>query len=120
MESGADFIRDELASCDESFIVPHLIDVEVMSALRRLVAEKRMDSHRNRQFLAVLAALPAERYPHTPLIDRIWELRHNFTAYEATYIALGEATHSALYTCDDKLLRGHRARVMVFTSSRNP
>src|SRR5436189_275961 len=82
----------------ESFIVPHLIDVEVMSAIRRLVAGERIESHRTGQFLAGLAALPAERYSHTPLIGRIWELRHNFTAYDATYIALAEATGSVLYT----------------------
>jgi predicted nucleic acid-binding protein len=112
----ADSIRNELARRDESFIVPHLIDVEVMSALRRLVAGQRIDSHRTGQFLAGLAALPAERYSHTPLIGRIWELRHNFTAYDATYIALAEATDSVLYTCDEKLCSGHRARVALFTS----
>ena len=112
----ADSIRNELARRDESFIVPHLIDVEVMSALRRLVAGQRIDSHRTGQFLAGLAALPAERYSHTPLIGRIWELRHNFTAYDATYIALAEATDSVLYTCDEKLCSGHRARVAVFSS----
>lgn len=109
----ADSIRNELTGRDESFLVPHLIDVEVMSALRRLVAEQRIDSHRRGQFLAGLAALPAQRYSHTPLIGRIWELRHNFTAYDAAYIALAEATDSVLYTCDEKLRGGHRARVVV-------
>jgi len=112
----ADSIRNELAGRDESFIVPHLIDVEVMSALRRLVAGQRIDSHSSRQFLAGLAALPAQRYSHTPLTGRIWGLRHNFTAYDAVYIALAEATDSVLYTCDEKLLKGHRARVVLFTS----
>jgi predicted nucleic acid-binding protein len=112
----ADSIRNELVRRDESFVVPHLIDVEVMSALRRLVAGQRIDSHRSGQFLAALAALPAERYSHTPLIGRIWELRHNFTAYDAAYIALAEATGSVLYTCDEKLRKGHRARVVLFTS----
>ena len=111
----ADSIRDELARSNESFIAPHLIDVEVMSAIRRLAAGKKIDRHRTGQLLADLAALPAERYPHTPLIGRIWELRHNFTAYDATYIALAEATNSVLYTGDDKLCKGHRARVMLFT-----
>jgi predicted nucleic acid-binding protein len=73
---------------DDFFIVPHLLDVEVMSAIRRLTTGARIDVHRIGQFLAGLAALPAERYSHTPLIPRIWELRHNFTAYDATYIAL--------------------------------
>jgi predicted nucleic acid-binding protein len=112
----ASLIRNELAGRDDSFLVPHLIDVEVMSALRRLAASQPIDSHRNRQFLAALAALPAERYPHTPLIGRIWELRHNFSAYDAAYIALAEATGSVLYTCDANLKRGHRAQVMVFTA----
>jgi predicted nucleic acid-binding protein len=112
----ADSIRNELFGREESFIVPHLIDVEVMSALRRLVAGQQIDSHRSRQLFAGLAALPAERYAHTPLIGRIWELRHNFTAYDAAYIALAEATNSVLYTCDEKLRKGHRARVALFTS----
>ncbi len=111
----ADSIRSELAGQDGSFLVPHLIDVEVLSAIRRLVAGRRIDPHDSGQFLAGLAMLPAERYSHVPLIGRIWELRHNFTAYDATYIALAEATDSVLYTCDEKLRRGHRARVVLFT-----
>ena len=110
----ADSIRKELAGRDDSFIVPHLIDVEAMSALRRLAAGRRIDFHRSEQFLAGLAALPAERYAHTPLTGRIWELRHRFTAYDATYIALAEATGSVLYTCDAKLRGGHRARIRLF------
>lgn len=58
--------------------------------------------------------LPVERYPHTPLLHRIWELRHNFTASDATYIALAEATNAVLYSCDQKLSRGHQARVSLF------
>jgi predicted nucleic acid-binding protein len=45
----------------------------------------------------------------------VWELKHNFTAYDATYIALAEATNSILYTSDEKLCKGHRARVVLFT-----
>ena len=110
----ADSIREELAGRDDSFIVPHLIDVEAMSALRRLAEGQRIDSHRGAQMLGALAELPAERYPHTPLIERIWQLRHNFTAYD---IALAEATGSVLYTCDEKLLKGHRAHVRLFAAS---
>ena len=111
----AESIRSELARRDDSFLVPHLIDVEVMSAVRRLAAAQRIDAHRIGQLLAGLADLPAERYPHMPLLGRIWELRHNFTAYDAAYIALAEATSSVLCTCDEKLRSGHRARVMLFT-----
>ena len=111
----ADDIRSELVRSGEAFLVPHLIDIEVLSAIRRLAAGQRMDAHRWGQALEGLAALPAERYSHTPLLSRIWELRHNFTAYDAVYIALAEATDSVLYTCDEKLCRGHRARVTLFS-----
>ncbi len=112
----ADHIRRDMARCGDSFIAPHLLDVEAMSALRKLAASHRIDSHRSKQFLTALLALPAERYAHTPLLDRIWELRHNFTAYDAVYIALAEKTNSVLYTCDEKLCKGHRARVVLFTT----
>jgi predicted nucleic acid-binding protein len=110
----ADSIRSDLSGRDDSFIVPHLVDVEVVSAIRRLVAGQRIEANRSEQFLTGLAALPAERYSHTPLIGRIWELRHSFTAHDATYIALAEATSAVLYTSDEKLCKGHRARVVLF------
>ena len=110
----AESIAEELATRDESFIVPHLIDIEVTSAIRRIASKQRLDPHWCRESLDQLAALPAERYPHTALIGRIWELRHNFTAYDAAYIALAEATDSVLFSCDEKLRGGHQARVVLF------
>lgn len=110
----ADSIRRDLSGSNDSLLVPHLLDVEVVSALRNLVAGQRIDSHRSEQLLSGLTALPAERYPHTPLLERIWELRHNFTACDAAYIALAEASNSTFYTCDEKLRKGHRARVKLF------
>jgi Predicted nucleic acid-binding protein, contains PIN domain len=111
----ADSLRRDLAGRNDSFIVPHLLDIEVVSAIQSLVAGQRIDSHGTEQLLTGLAALPAERYAHTPLLGRIWELRHKFTAYDAAYIALAEATNSVLYTSDAKLCRGHRAQVALFT-----
>jgi predicted nucleic acid-binding protein len=112
----ADSLRRNMAGRSGPFIVPHLLDVEVVSALRNLNADQRIDSHRSEQLLTGLAALRAVRYAHTPLVGRIWELRHNFTAYDAVYIALAEATDSVLYTCDAKLCKGHRARVVLFAN----
>jgi len=67
----ADSLRNDLAGRNESIIVPHLLDVEVLSAFRKLAAQRRIDAHRSAELLAGLAALPAERYPHTPLMGRI-------------------------------------------------
>jgi predicted nucleic acid-binding protein len=64
------------------------------------------------QALAALDALPVERYAHGPLLKRTWELRHSFTGYVGAYI--GSAEETDLYTCDEKLMQGHRARVRVF------
>jgi predicted nucleic acid-binding protein len=111
----ADSLGRELSASGESFIAPHLLDIEVVSAFRRLTAGRHVDSHQSEQFLSGLAALPAERYAHAPLLSRIWELRHNFTAYDAAYIALAEATNSILYTCDARLRKGHRAQVVLFS-----
>ena len=112
----ADSIGNKLSGRDDSFIVPHLIDIEVVSAVRRLAAGRRIGADRSEQFLEGLAALPAERYSHLPLIGRIWELRHNFTACDAAYIALAEAMGAILYTCDAKLCEGHRAQVVLFSA----
>jgi predicted nucleic acid-binding protein len=111
----AEALRRDLAEHSDPLIVPHLLDIEVASALRNLVAGQRIDSHRSEQLLSGLGSLPAERYSHIPLLTRMWELRHNFTAYDAAYIALAEITGSVLYTCDEKLSKGHRAQVQLFT-----
>ncbi len=76
-----------------------------------MAASQRIDAYRAAELFAGLAALPAERFSHMPLVGRIWELRHNFTAYDAVYLALAETTGSVLYTCDEKLSEGHRASV---------
>lgn len=111
-------LMDYLAQSGDSFGAPHLLDAEVMNALRNLVAGQRLDPHRVDELLAHLAELPLERYALLPLTHRMWELRHNFTAYAAAYIALAEATDSLLITCDEKLRKGHRAKVVVFQAAR--
>ena len=60
-----------------------------------------------------LCALDLERYPHEPMLDRIWQLRENVTAYDAAYIALAEALGAPLLTFDAQLAGapGHTAQV---------
>lgn len=113
--SHAGELRRLVTSSAESLAVPHLLDVEVTNALRNLAVGQRIDPHRVAGYLVDLAELPAERYPHTDLLPRVWELRHNFTSYDAVYIALAEHLDATLYTADTKLMRGHKARVVLFT-----
>ncbi len=93
--------------------VPHLADVEVAQALRRYVREGALEADVARSALEDLADLDLERHPHEPLLQRIWELRQNLTAYDAAYVALAEALDARLLTCDRRLARapGLAARV---------
>jgi predicted nucleic acid-binding protein len=82
---------------------PHLLPLEVTSALRKLVADRRISDRGAGQAVDKLAALPLRLHPHTPLLPRIWELRGNLTVYDAAYVALAEALGLPLVTLDKRL-----------------
>ena len=86
-----------------SLHAPHLIDLEVAQVLRRQVLAGAMDADRGREAIEDLLDLPLTRYPHDVLVPRIWELRHNLTAYDAAYVALAEALEATLLTTDAAL-----------------
>jgi predicted nucleic acid-binding protein len=109
-------IEPRLFGEGETLHAPHLLDIEVAQVLRRFAAAGRITSARGRDALEDLTDLAAVRYPHQVLLTRIWQLRENVTAYDATYIALAEALGAVLVTCDGRLAAapGHQARVEVF------
>ncbi|MBV8799012.1 MAG: type II toxin-antitoxin system VapC family toxin [Alphaproteobacteria bacterium] len=94
---------------------PHLIDVEVAHALRRFVLLREVEASVAHQALHDFEELPLHRYPHAVFLHRIWELRNALSAYDAAYVALAEALHAPLYTCDARLSRshGHRAEIRL-------
>jgi predicted nucleic acid-binding protein len=87
----------------ERLIAPHLIDLEVVSAWRRLRAAGAIDDRRAELALADLRALRIDRVAHGPLIERAWQLRGNLTTYDAAYVALAELAGVTLLTADAKL-----------------
>lgn len=101
---------------DGELHAPHLIDVEFQHALRRLVVSGAISHDRAADARNDLADLAIIRYPHVALADRMWELRHNVTPYDAAFLALAEALDVPLVTCDGRLARasGHHARVELF------
>lgn len=101
-ESPRQDLRQRLKS-DADFHAPHLIDVEILHALRRLVARGNLTAERAADVRVDFADLTIVRYPHHPLADRMWELRHNLTAYDAAFVVLGEALGVPLITCDARL-----------------
>jgi predicted nucleic acid-binding protein len=96
-----------------SLHAPAVLDLEVTHAIRRLCAIHQTSEDRGARAITDLGALAVRRYPHTPLLERIWQLRANLTAYDAAYIALAEALRAPLVTRDRRLAqtRGHRARI---------
>lgn len=88
---------------DEDVHAPHLLDVEVLSALRRLVAAGRLDEQRAAEALRILEKGDIHRHPHTPLLPIIWSLRDRVSPYDASYVALAAALHAPLLTTDRKL-----------------
>ena len=98
---------------------PHLVDLEVVQAMRRLVAIGAVTEGRARAGLDAIALLPLDRHPHAPYVERIWALRRNLTAYDAAYVALAEGLDATLLTCDGRIAAapGHRARVEVVAAT---
>jgi len=108
-------VEARVSSPGESLHAPHLIDLEVAQVLRRFAAARAIAFARGKEALEDLRDISLVRYPHVVLLERIWELRDNLTAYDAAYVALAEALDAPLLTCDRKLAspRSHRARIEV-------
>jgi predicted nucleic acid-binding protein len=98
------------ALSEEQVHVPHLIDPEVASALRRLVAGRRLASDAAWRALTGWRRVGVTRYPVVGLLDRVWELRANLSAYDAAYVALAELLDCALVTADPRLGRASGVR----------
>lgn len=116
----AESVAARLLSPDERLDAPHLLDVEVAQALRRLVQLKDITAVRAEQAVDDFASLVIERHSHRELLPRIWQLRESLTAYDGAYVALGEALDAPVLTCDTRLARahGHRARIELIEHSR--
>jgi predicted nucleic acid-binding protein len=108
----ADMLMDRLFSGD-TLHVPHLFDVEVAQVVRRYWRADEITPARGLQAIQDLADLPVTRHSHEPLLERIWQLRANITAYDASYVALAEALDAVLLTRDAALARASGRKSLV-------
>lgn len=92
---------------------PHLIDSEVASGLRRRVASRQLSAEAGWAALDTLRRLGMTRYPGFTLVDRVWELRDNLSAYDACYVALAELLDCDLLTADARLSRAPGVRCAI-------
>ncbi|HYV16107.1 MAG TPA: type II toxin-antitoxin system VapC family toxin [Conexibacter sp.] len=109
----------ERLALDGDLHAPHLVDTEVLHALRGMAIGGAITNERAADARSDFADLTLVRYPHQPLSDRVWQLRHNLTAYDATFVALAETLGAPLITCDARLASapGHTARIELFGAS---
>ncbi len=103
---------DELI--EEAFLLaPELLDVEVLSVLRRAVLQNRIEEHRARLALQDLGDWPVDRIPHSILLQEAWKHRHNVSAFDAFYVAVAKLYGAPLLTADGPLSRAPGLGIVV-------
>jgi len=109
-------IEKRIYSRNETLHAPDLLDLEVTQVLRRLALQRVVPVIRADEAVRDLLDLRITRYPHFVLLPRIWQLRHNLSAYDAAYIVLAEKLGAALVTREARLASasGHAAAIELF------
>jgi predicted nucleic acid-binding protein len=97
----------------EQIHVPHLVDTEIASAMRRQVASGALTPDEGWTALDTWRRLGLIRHPVLGLLGRIWQLRDNMSSYDASYIALAETLGCAVLTADTRLSRAPGARCSI-------
>jgi predicted nucleic acid-binding protein len=93
---------------DAFLLAPALLDVEVLSVLRRALLQKKIEEHRARLALEDLGAWPVERVPHSALLREAWKHRHN-----VSYVAVAKLYDAQLLTADGPLSRAPGLGIVV-------
>lgn len=106
-----DAVRKRLVG--EALVAPAHIDVEVLSVLRGLTLGGKIAADRAKAALAMLSAMPMQRAPLSIHLDRGWQLRGNYSAYDALYVSLAEVLACPLVTSDGKMAKAAGARCLI-------
>jgi len=94
-------------------VCPHLADSEVVHALRRQVLRGELKAVDASRAIDTWGRLGVQRIGVRSLLHRIWELRENVSAYDATYVAVAEALEAPLVTADGRLARAPGPRCTI-------
>jgi predicted nucleic acid-binding protein len=93
--------RELVGRENEPLHAPELIELETLNALRRLAGSAEITDERAADAVSDLADTRLHRYPHAPFRACVWELRHELTAYDASYLALAEALSAPILLTAD-------------------
>lgn len=94
-------------------IAPELLDVEVLSVLRRAVLNKKLEEKRASMALEDLAEWNIDRISHTMLLHEAWRHRHNLSAYDAFYVSAARIFDVPLLTADGPLSKAPGLGIVV-------
>jgi len=93
---------------------PALIDYEVLNVLRKMATRGDIDEYLAEESRLVLRNLRLNRVPlDDEMSERIWELRHNVSAYDASYVAVAEHLNVPLVTTERRLASGARKHTSI-------
>ena len=104
-------IEEILRAADTDLHTAGLCDVEVAAALRRGILSRKLSTNRAADAIEDYLDLPLFRHGHQALLGRVLQLRSNFSAYDAAYVALAEQLNGELLTVDDSLARAVRTQL---------
>ena len=116
VDSGPEGAWSEETVIEGSLIAPELVLVEASNVLRRLEQSREISEVEAALAHASLLRLQLDLFPFAPFAERVWELRENFTCYDAWYVAIAEAFGCPLVTLDRRLSRASGARCEIVTT----
>lgn len=112
-DGGADGQRFRERLRGEVVVGPDLLRVEVVSVVRRHRSAGRLSTEQAEAAVQDLFDFPVRVFPTAPLLQRVWDLRDNLTAYDGCYAALAEAVDAPLLTADQRLAKAPGLRCAI-------
>ncbi|WP_417555660.1 type II toxin-antitoxin system VapC family toxin [Microbacterium sp.] len=104
-------LRDRLSG--DRLLAPNFLPVEVASGLRGMNLGGKLADRDLRDAVGFLRLLRVDLHPSIPLIPRAMTLRHDFSAYDASYVALAEAYGCPLLTYDKRLAKAAKKHCAI-------
>jgi predicted nucleic acid-binding protein len=103
LDSGSDgqWVTQTIARSD--LAAPNLVQFESANIIRRHELAGIVGADQAAQAHADLLDLAIEPWPYELLAARAWELRHNLSIYDASYVALAELLGAKLVTLDRRI-----------------
>jgi predicted nucleic acid-binding protein len=100
LDGGSDgqWVTETIVGSD--LVAPSLVEFESANIIRRHELAGIVSADQAAQAHADLLDLAIEPWPYELLAARAWELRHNLSSYDASYVALAELIGAMLVTLD--------------------